>query len=112
MRKETVRELTQCSVLILLPETNTPALSSIERHTPLSPKSIFSSQAPLPKQSPLPNPVVVHQERFQPPQQREPVQLADLVVREIDGIKLVQSGPQVLNNWDFIAWREREQGRD
>lgn len=58
-----------------------------------------------PKQSPLPNPVVVHEERFQPPQQREPVQLADLVVREINGIKLVQSGPQVLNDWDFIAWR-------
>lgn len=106
MRKE--RGSTQCSLLILFPETNSLASSQHRKtHTPLSQEHLPPPQGAIrPKHSPLPNPVVIHQERFQPPQQGESVQFADLIVREINGIKLIQSGTQVLNNRDFIAWRE------
>lgn len=115
MRKETKRGPTQCSVLILLHETNSLAPTQHRKtHTPLSQEHLPLPQGAIrPKHSPLPNPVVIHQERFQPPQQGESVQFADLIVREINGIKLVQSGTQVLNNRDFIAWRESaRQGLD
>ncbi len=54
----------------------------------------------------LPNPadtVVVEEQALQPGQIGEVVHLADLIVREVDGVKLIECGTQVLDQWDFVA---------
>lgn len=50
-----------------------------------------------------PDAVVVHQHSFESPEQRKPVQLSDLIIGEVDGIKLVQSGSEVLQHRDLIT---------
>lgn len=82
-----------------------PALKDVR--TLLSQEHFPLPQDPIwPKHNCLPNPIVIHQKSFQPSQQREPIQFTNLIVREINCIELVQSGTQVLNNRDFIAWGE------
>ncbi len=54
----------------------------------------------------LPNPtdtVVVEEQALQPGQIGEVIHLADLIVREVDGVKLVECGTKVLNQGDFVA---------
>lgn len=50
-----------------------------------------------------PYPVVVQQQRLEPLEQWEPVQLPDLIVGEVNGVELVQSSSQVFKHWDFVA---------
>mmetsp|Transcript_7521 Transcript_7521/g.19127 ORF Transcript_7521/g.19127 Transcript_7521/m.19127 type:complete len:345 (-) Transcript_7521:149-1183(-) len=48
-------------------------------------------------------PVVVEQQRVQPRQQREPLQLHDLVVAQVHGVELVLRRAQVLDRSDLIS---------
>ena len=50
----------------------------------------------------LPNPVVVEKECLDPGEERDIVHLSDLIVREVDGVELIQGRPQVLNQGDLV----------
>lgn len=53
-----------------------------------------------------PDPVAVHQQGFQPSEERETVQFPDFVIREVQRVELVQSSPQVFYHWNFITWEQ------
>lgn len=57
-----------------------------------------------------PDAVVVHQHSFESPEQRKSVQLSDLIIGKVDGIKLIQSSAEVLQNRDFITCRNMNTG--
>lgn len=55
-----------------------------------------------------PDAIVVHQHSFESPEQRKSVQLSDLIIGKVNGIKLIQCGAEVLQNRDFITCRKDE----
>ncbi len=54
---------------------------------------------------PSPDPVVVQQQCFESLQQRKPIQFSDLIIRQINGIKLIECGAQILQHRELIAYK-------
>ena len=52
--------------------------------------------------SSIPYSVVVQQQRLEPLQEGEPVQLPDLIVGEVDRVELVKRGSEVFQDRDLI----------
>lgn len=52
----------------------------------------------------LPYPVVIHNQRFEALKKWESIKLPDFIIGEVYGVKLVQGGAKIFQDWYFVPY--------